>query len=92
MRVNCAAQSAIPSHKQALPSTGRPEHHYPFAVEIDWASHLPNSLRQGFNGPPWSAARAVVQGLGETLLQPWPATAKYAYGAHPALPQVNPWT
>ena len=28
----------------------------------NWASHLPNSLQQGFNGPPWSTARAVVPG------------------------------
>ena len=27
--VNCAAQSAIPLHKQALPSTGRPKHRCP---------------------------------------------------------------
>ena len=48
----------------------------------------PNGLATGLTRRSMLSSKAH----GEALLQPWPATAKYAHGAQPALPQVNPWT
>lgn len=58
-----------------------------------WVAGLPH-IQQTCNVADTAdtAVNAVVQGHGEALLQPWPATAKYSQGAQPALSHVNPWT